>query len=71
MFVIVFLTFVDVTVEKPDGRFWRNVQQLARFIDVDIFMSMSLLLGTCWGFLETYLFIFLAQMKAPAYLLGK
>ena len=71
VFVIVFLTFVDVTVEKPDGRFWRNVQQLARFIDVDIFMSMSLLLGTCWGFLETYLFIFLAQMKAPAYLLGK
>ena len=70
MLVIVFLTFLDVSAEKPEGNFWRNVLRLIRLIDVDIFMTMMLVLGTCWGFLEAYLFIFLKELNATNYLLG-
>ena len=44
--------------------------QLIRLVDVDIFLTMMLLLGTCWGFLEAYLFIYLIEMNASSYLLG-
>ena len=47
-----------------------SISKLVRLIDVDIFMIMMLLLGTCWGFLESFLFVYLTELKASSYLLG-
>lgn len=70
LLVISFLFIVDVTADKNEGHFWRNVLRLVKLVDVDIFMAMMLVLGTCWGYLEAYLFIFLVELKATSFLLG-
>ena len=40
-------------------------------IDIDVFLFMTFVLGNCWGFVETFLFVYLKDdMGAPMSLLG-
>ena len=49
----------------------RDVFKLIRLVHIDIFMLMMLLLGTCWGFLEAFLFVFLIELNASSTMLGE
>ncbi|XP_035704713.1 major facilitator superfamily domain-containing protein 6-A isoform X2 [Folsomia candida] len=57
-------------VEKPDAGFMKNVRSLLSYPEVVVFLFMIFILGTMWGFVESYLFIFLKELDAPNYLLG-
>lgn len=70
-FVVIFLIGrLDVDVERSEGNLFKGLRQMIRFVDVDVFLVMMLLLGACWGFLESFLFVFLIELKATSYLLG-
>lgn len=76
MFVIVLILMsrLDVDVERQPGehiKLKKSISQLIRLVDVDFFMVMMLLLGTFWGFLESFLFVYLTELEASSYLLGK
>lgn len=69
--VVLLVSRLDVDVERLEsGNLMSGAKRLIRLIDVDFFMLMMLLLGTCWGFLESFLFVFLMELKANSYLLG-
>ena len=36
-----------------------------------MFILVVAILGSMWGFLESFLFVFLRNLKAPTYMLGK
>ncbi len=70
--VILLITRLDVDIERVEASsLAAGLRRLIRLIDVDVFMLMMLLLGTCWGFLESFLFIFLVELNANSYLLGE
>lgn len=70
--VILLITRLDVDVEHVEaGHMAHGMQKLLRLLDVDFFMIMMLCLGSCWGFLESFLFVFLMELNASSYLLGK
>lgn len=63
---------LDVDVEHVEaGNLASGIKKLTRLVDVDVFILMMLFLGTCWGFLESFLFVFLMELQANSYLLGK
>ena len=69
--VVLLISRLDVDVERVEGGNLANgLKRLVRLVDVDVFMLMMLFLGTCWGFLESFLFVFLEELKANSYLLG-
>ncbi len=69
--VVLLISRLDVDVERVEGgNLAIGLKRLVRLVDVDVFMLMMLLLGTCWGFLESFLFVFLMELKANSYLLG-
>ncbi len=69
--VVLLISRLDVDVERMEsGNFVAGVKRLVRLIDVDVFIFMMLLLGTCWGFIESFMFVFLMELKANSYLLG-
>jgi hypothetical protein len=74
MFVVVVLLMsqLDVGVEEHSEvtKLLTSISKLIRLIDNDIFMIMMLLLGTCWGFLESFLFVYLTELEASSYLLS-
>lgn len=63
--------YLEVEVEKSEGSFMRDVLKLIRLVHIDIFMLMMWLLGTCWGFLEAFLFVFLIELNASSTMLGE
>ncbi|ODM98430.1 Major facilitator superfamily domain-containing protein 6 [Orchesella cincta] len=62
--------FMKLTVEKPEEGFWKNATDLLNYPEVVVFLGMIFVLGNLWGFVESYLFIFLDELNAPKYLLG-
>lgn len=69
--VVLLISRLDVDVERMEsGNLVAGIKRLVRLIDVDVFMLMMLLLGTCWGFIESFMFVFLMELKANSYLLG-
>ena len=69
---IILIFLLDVDVERMEtGSLKSNLAKIIRMVDVDIFMFMMLILGTCWGFLESFLFVFLMELNASSLLLGK
>lgn len=69
--VVLLVSRLDVDVERIEsGNLMSGAKRLIRLVDVDFFILNMLLLGTCWGFLESFLFVFLMELKANSYLLG-
>lgn len=72
--VLVLIIFSLLQVDSEKGKshsFFRDMTELFKRVDVDVFLFVIFLLGANWGFLENYLFVFLNSLKAPTYLLGK
>ncbi|KAK8379420.1 hypothetical protein O3P69_019376 [Scylla paramamosain] len=61
---------LDVEVETGSGSMVQDLKQLVTRLEIDLFLLMILILGSNWGFIESYLFLYLIELKAPNYLLG-
>ena len=48
-----------------------EIGKLVKSIDVDLFLVIVFALGTNFGFIESYLFVYLQSLNAPNVLLGK
>ncbi len=66
--VLTFLLVFDVEPAKED--LLSNIGKILRFVEADVFLLMMFILGGIWGFVESYLFIYLKELDAPNYLLG-
>ncbi|XP_055331630.1 uncharacterized protein LOC129583722 [Paramacrobiotus metropolitanus] len=65
------LIFTDVRVRPGSKNIWKNAVQLLRFPRVIAFILAFFVIGTAWGFLESFLFWFLDEdLKAEKWLLG-
>lgn len=61
---------IDVQISALPTNVWSNVRPLLRSANVWIFLFSVFIMGSCWGFLESFLFIHLQKLDAPNYLLG-
>lgn len=61
---------LDVQVETGNESVVKNLKALVTKVEIDLFLLMILVLGSNWGFIESYLFLYLIELKAPNYLLG-
>lgn len=57
-------------VEETQENILRNVMKLVTRMEVNVHFVMVLLLGTNWGFIESFLFLYLDTLGAPTYLMG-
>jgi len=63
-------TMIDVKISALPTNVWGNVRPLLKSANVWIFLFSVFIMGSCWGFLESFLFIHLQKLNAPNYLLG-
>ncbi|CAG7728467.1 unnamed protein product [Allacma fusca] len=62
---------IKLEVDKPEKNFATDAKQLFLYPEVVVFLVMIFILGNMWGFVESYLFVFLKdELDAPNYLLG-
>lgn len=71
----VFLTLLisailDIEVSAPPKNMMRNLMKLLRSPPVWILFTVIFILGTLWGFIESFLFWYLLELNAPKMLLG-
>ncbi|XP_069992367.1 major facilitator superfamily domain-containing protein 6-like [Penaeus vannamei] len=64
------VTRLQFTVDISNEKLLKDLKALVTKVEIDIFLVMVLVLGSNWGFIESYLFVFLKELKAPNYLLG-
>ena len=65
------LLFTNLDVQLPKSIGFKGVAKIFRDIDNCVFLILMFTAGNLWGFLETYLFVYLKEdMGAPIYLLG-
>ncbi|XP_047496052.1 major facilitator superfamily domain-containing protein 6-A-like isoform X1 [Penaeus chinensis] len=64
------VTRLQFTVETSSENLMQDLKELVTKVEIDVFLVMVLVLGSNWGFIESYLFVFLRELKAPNYLLG-
>ena len=58
-------SLMQFKLDFPDCYF-----QIFRRPEAVVFLLVVLYLGTMWGFLESFLFVFLKELNAPTYMLG-
>ncbi|RXG72366.1 Major facilitator superfamily domain-containing protein 6-A [Armadillidium vulgare] len=61
---------VKMTADKNKSNIFRDLGKLVTALEVDLFLLLVLVLGCNFGFIETYLFIYLQSLGAPTFLLG-
>ncbi|KAB7503931.1 Major facilitator superfamily domain-containing protein 6 [Armadillidium nasatum] len=61
---------VKMTADKNTSNIFRDLGKLVTALEVDLFLLLVLVLGCNFGFIETYLFIYLQSLGAPTFLLG-
>ncbi|XP_063588956.1 major facilitator superfamily domain-containing protein 6-like [Penaeus indicus] len=64
------VTRLQFTVDISSEKLLQDLKALVTKVEIDVFLVMVLVLGSNWGFIESYLFVFLRELKAPNYLLG-
>ncbi len=63
--------FCEQKFELPKSTGLRGLGRVFRDVDICVFLFMVFVLGSCWGFIETFLFVYLKEdMAAPMYVLG-
>lgn len=55
----------------PADHILKDMIRLLKLPHVIAFIIFLFMLGNCWGFIESYLFLYLKELGAPNYLLGK
>lgn len=58
-------------MELPEESLTKGLKEIVTRVEIDIFMILILIMGTNYGFIESYLFVYLKELKAPNYLLGE
>ncbi|KAK7080308.1 hypothetical protein SK128_013082, partial [Halocaridina rubra] len=61
---------LNFRVDKAGEHFLSDLRKLITKPEIDMFLVMILIQGSNWGFIESYLFVYLKQLNAPNYLLG-
>lgn len=54
----------------PADNILKDMIRLLKLPHVMAFIFFLFMLGNCWGFIESYLFLYLKELGAPNYLLG-
>lgn len=55
----------------PADHLLKDLKKIIRMPNLMIFIFFVFILGNFWGFIESFLFIYLKELEAPNYLLGK
>ncbi|KAK4328249.1 hypothetical protein Pmani_001367 [Petrolisthes manimaculis] len=63
-------TRLTFTVDRVEKRLPKGLRQLMGSVDVVATLLLTFLLGFNWGFLKTFLFILMADLNSPHYLMG-
>lgn len=61
---------MDIEVAPPPKNLLKNVKPLLKSLNVWVLLIVIFILGTLWGFVESFLFWYLLDLNAPKYLLG-
>ncbi|GAV04727.1 hypothetical protein RvY_14961 [Ramazzottius varieornatus] len=67
---VLILCFMELKVRPPAQNVMRNAAKLLRYPRVLAFVAIFSIIGVAWGFLETFLFWLLEDLKVPKWLLG-
>lgn len=70
LFTLIKSSMIGVEISALPTNVWSNVRPLLKSANVWIFLFSVFIMGSCWGFLESFLFIYLQELKAPNYLMG-
>lgn len=71
LFTLVKASMINVEISALPTNVWGNIRPLLKSANVWIFLFSVFIMGSCWGFLESFLFVYLQkELKAPNYLLG-
>lgn len=68
---MVTLLMMPVGIKMPADHILKDMIRLLKLPHVIAFIFFLFVLGNCWGFIESYLFLYLKELGAPNYLLGK
>ncbi|KAL1115777.1 hypothetical protein AAG570_006067 [Ranatra chinensis] len=61
---------MPIGAKMPADHLVRDMLKLISMPHVIVFVFFLFALGNCWGFIESYLFLYLKELGAPNYLLG-
>lgn len=61
---------LTLEVASESESVWKNLQPILNSITIWILLSVILILGIMWGFVESFLFWYLLDLEAPKFLLG-
>lgn len=64
------LLLMPIGAKQPADNIFRDMIRLIKLPHVIMFIFFLFMLGNCWGFIESYLFLYLRELGAPSYLLG-
>ena len=68
---LILLCFTSLDIQLPKTSGWEGIKQIFKSLDICVFLVLMFVCGCLWGFIETFLFIYLKNdMGAPMYLLG-
>ncbi|KAF2354078.1 Major facilitator superfamily associated domain, partial [Trinorchestia longiramus] len=68
---VIVTAYIDLErPETPSRNVLKDLRQLLTTLDIVVFLAVILVLGSNWGFLESFFFVYLSELKAPAYMLG-
>ncbi|KAF6212821.1 hypothetical protein GE061_010530 [Apolygus lucorum] len=62
--------FMPIGAKLPADNLMRDMIKLLKLPHVIMFIFYQFVLGNCWGFIESYLFLYLKELGASNYLLG-
>lgn len=62
---------MPIGVKLPADDLLRDVWSILKMPHVTVFIFFMFLLGNYWGYIESFLFLYLKELGAPNYLLGK
>jgi MFS family permease len=61
---------MELRIEKPPASMMKNIVGLLKMVEVDIFFVMIFCMGTIWGFLYNFLFLYLGELGGTKSLMG-
>lgn len=70
LFTLMMATTMKIEISSPPKVNWKDIKELFKAANVWAFLIAVFIMGSCWGFLESFLFIYLQELKAPSYLMG-
>ncbi|XP_050532954.1 uncharacterized protein LOC126900957, partial [Daktulosphaira vitifoliae] len=70
LFSMITLLMMPVGIKMPADHILKDMIRLLKLPHVIAFLFFLFVLGNCWGFIESYLFLYLKELGASNYLLG-